>query len=160
MGRVPIFRKLAGSVTFGLSGGFFRQGQNFGLLGRKGEGEMTNSRVDPVYKYVDGKIKLIKRELQQLKVAHDAVANQHAQALLELQRIVAALKVNSDVDMFTSVIDSQLHNKSTMRTQVITEAAAIKSQILASNKPNALAIGFYQKWEKAFRDLGADFITY
>ena len=121
---------------------------------------MANEHVDPMYKYVDGKIKLIKRELQQLKVAHDAMANQHAQALLELQRIVAGFKVNSDVATFTSIIDTQFPNKSTMRTQIITDAVAVKSQIKTSNKPIVLAIGFYQKWEKTFRDLGADVISF
>lgn len=121
---------------------------------------MANEHVDPMYKYVDGKIRLIKRELQQLKVAHDAVANQQAQAILDLQRIVAGLKVNSDVATNISIIDNQFRNKSTMRTQVITEAAAVKSQIQTSNKPMVLAIGFYEKWNKAFRDLGADFISY
>jgi len=121
---------------------------------------MGNEHVDPMYKYVDGKIRLIKRELQQLKVAHDAVANQHAQTVLELQRLVASFKVNSDVATFTSIIDTQFPNKSTMRTQIITEAVAVKSQIQTSNKPIGLAIGFYQKWEKGIRDLGADFISY
>lgn len=121
---------------------------------------MENEHVDPVYKYIDGKIKLIKRELRQLKVAHDAIANQHAQTLLELQRIVAGAKVNTDVRSFTSVIDDQFPNKSAMRTQVFTEAVAIKSQIHTSDKPIVLAAEFYKKWEKTFRDLGADFISY
>ena len=121
---------------------------------------MANSRVDPVYKYIDDKIELIKRELQKFKIAHDAVANQHAQKLLELQRIVSGFKVNSDVDTFTSIIDNQFPNKSSMRTQILTEAAAIKPQILTSNKPIDLAIGYHKKWEKALRNLGADFISY
>jgi hypothetical protein len=121
---------------------------------------MENERVDPVYKYVDDKIKLIKRELQQLKVAHDAVGNQNAQAILKLQRIVSGLKVNSDVDTFASIIDTQFSNKQTMRTQVVTEASAIKAQIQTSNEPIDVAVKFYLKWEKTFRDLGADVISY
>jgi len=122
---------------------------------------MENEHVDPMYKYVDGKIRLIKRELQQLKIAHDAVAKQNAQTLLELQRLVASQKVNSDVDTLVSIIDNQFRNKSTtMRTQVVTEASAVKAQIQTSNKPIVLAVGFYQKWEKTFHDLGADVISY
>lgn len=121
---------------------------------------MISDRVDPVYKYVDGKLKLVKREIQRLKVAHDAVANQHAEKLLQLQRIVSGFKVNSDTNIFTSIIDTQFPDKSSMKTQIFTEAAAIKAQILTSNEPIDLAIGYYQKWGKAFRDLGADFISY
>ena len=116
--------------------------------------------VDPAYGYIDNKVKLLKQEIRKLKNAHDVAANQLAQTLLELQRIVAGIKVNSDVANFTSIIDSQFPNKSTMRTQVLTEAVAIKSQIQTSKKPIALTAEFYNKWEKTLYDLGADFISY
>ncbi len=35
---------------------------------------MVNEHVDTVYGYIDGKLKLIKKELQLLKMAHDAIA--------------------------------------------------------------------------------------
>ena len=121
---------------------------------------MGNEHIDPVYKYVDGKIKLIKRELQQLKVAHDAMGNRNAEAILVLQQIVSAQKVNSEVDNFTSIIDTQFRSKTAMRTQVIAEAAVIKSQIQTSKEPIGLAIGFYQKWVKTLLELGANATSY
>lgn len=121
---------------------------------------MANEHVDPMYKYVDDKIKPIKRELKQLKAAHDAVAKQNGQAILALQQLASGIKVNSDVDTFTSIIDTQFRSKTSMRTQIITEASVIKSQIQTSNEPIGLAVQFYQKWAKTFRDLGADIISY
>ncbi len=121
---------------------------------------MTNENIDPVYKYIDKKISSVKKELRQLKVAHDAIAGEHTQTLLELQRMVAILKVISDVDFICSVIDSQLHGNATMRSQVIADASAIKAQITTSNNPIHLSANFNKKWMKTLRNLGAEIISY
>ena len=44
---------------------------------------------------INVKLTPIKRELQQLKHANDAIANQHAQMLLETQQVLSALKIDT-----------------------------------------------------------------
>lgn len=108
---------------------------------------------------MDDQIKLVRRELIQLKQANDAVDNQHAQELLELQRVTASLTVNSDVDTVVSIIDNQLRDK-VNRNRVVTDAAEVKSKISTSEKPLRLSTEFRDKWWKILNDKGADFVTY
>ncbi len=111
-------------------------------------------------KYVDEKIKPIKRELQQLKIALDAVPNQQAQALLEIQRSIASLKINSDVTVFRSIINSKFPQKGHLFTKLVNDAAAAKSKLRASKTPNDLSVDFYKKWIALLQDLGADAVEF
>jgi hypothetical protein len=106
---------------------------------------MAKEQVDPVYKYVDGKIKLIKRDLQQLKNAQ-----------LNAERSIAALKVNSDANTFNSVIVDDLPNNKHLITQMLIDATAVKSAVYSSKTPLDLATTFYQKWSQTLRKLGAE----
>ena len=121
---------------------------------------MVNSKVDPVYKYIDDKLKLVNREIQRLKVAHDAVANQHAQKLLEIQRIVVGVKINADVASIRSIIDSQLPQKASLVTQLVADAAAGKAQLNTSKTPVDIGRQFLDKWKKMLHNLGADVIEF
>lgn len=121
---------------------------------------MEQEHVDPVYKYIDGKIKLIKREIQQLKVAHDAVANKHAQMLLDIRRTMVAWDINSSVDIFGSIIRNQLSHRDDLVTQLIADAAAVKPEILASEEPFGIGLGFKNKWREKLEKLGANLIRF
>lgn len=102
-----------------------------------------------------------KKELRQLKDAHDAVANKQAQELLDLSRWVAIFEVNSTSNGVITTLDRKLPAKtSTMRTQVMTDAASCKATIMTSNEPFKLCAGFKVKWHKTVKDLGIDAITY
>jgi hypothetical protein len=125
----------------------------------KGEAKVEREQIDPVYRYVDNKIKSVRREIKELKVAQDSVAKQISTSLLDLQRIVVSLKVNSDVDTLSSVIDTQLDNDS-LKTELIAEASALKSRLMTSNEPYHLGADFLDKWGKILRGLGADMIKY
>ena len=107
-------------------------------------------------KYVDAKIKPIKQELKQLKLALDAMPKQYAQELLEVQRAIASLKINSDVTVFRSIINSKFPQKGHLFTQLVSDAAAEKSKLRSSKTPNVLSINFYKKWSALLKDLGAD----
>jgi len=107
-------------------------------------------------KYVDAKIKPIKQELKQLKLAIDAMPKQLAQELLEVQRAIASLKINSDVTVFRSIINSEFPQKGHLFTKLVNDAAAEKSKLRASKTPNVLSINFYKKWSALLKDLGAD----
>jgi len=122
---------------------------------------MTQENVDPAYKYIDNKFKLLKREINQLKIAHDAIANQHANEILDLKRIIAVVKINNDVNVFSSIINNhQFTTKNSVGTQLLTEASSIKAQIFASNDPLQLAIDYHTKWDQALRNLGLNFISF
>lgn len=107
-------------------------------------------------KYVDAKIKPIKQELKQLKLAIDAMPKQYAPELLEIQRAIAGLKINSDVTVFRSIINSKFPQKGHLFTKLVSDAAAEKSKLRASKTPNVLSINFYKKWSALLKDLGAD----
>jgi len=107
-------------------------------------------------KYVDAKIKPIKQELKQLKLALDAMPKQYAQELLEVQRAIASLKINSDVTVFRSIINSKFPQKGHLFTKLVSDAAAEKSKLRSSKTPNVLSINFYKKWSALLKDLGAD----
>lgn len=120
---------------------------------------MERERIDPAYKYIDNKIKSVSREIKELKTSQDSVAKQISKSLLDLQRIVVALKINSDVDTISSVIDYQI-KKESLKTQLIAEAAALKSKIMTSDDPYNLGADFLHKWEQTLRGLGADMVRY
>ncbi len=142
---------------------------------------MEQENVDPVYKYIDNNVKLIKRELkklkkahdmianqqsqtslelQQLKVAHDAVANKHAQMLLVIQRTMAAWEINSNVQTYSDIIFSQLSRRTELSTQLVADAANAKSQILTSNEPFDIGTNFKNKWSDILEKSGAKIITF
>jgi hypothetical protein len=120
---------------------------------------VEKENVDPVYEYIDEKVEALKRELQQLRFAHDATANLQAQELLELQRMAASLKLNADVSDFRPIIE-QLRKSQTINTQMLTDASAIKQQIITSSEPIKLATDFRVRWVQKLQDSGAEFITY
>lgn len=108
-------------------------------------------------------VETLKKELAELKTDHVAVVKQLRQQLLDLQRLVAGSKVNADTVNFCDIMDTQLSKKagySTMRTQIITDAAVVKQKIMTSSSPLNLLNDFYQKWTKRLLDLGADMVTY
>jgi hypothetical protein len=107
-------------------------------------------------KYVDAKIKPIKREIQQLKVALSAASKQYAQELLEVQRSIANLKISSDVAVFRSIIESNFPKKGHLFTKLVADAATAKSRLRASKTPNELAANFYKKWLALLKKSGAD----
>lgn len=107
-------------------------------------------------------IRLFKGELQQLKNAHDAIANKHASELLDLERCIASVKINLDVDEFCSIIENsnQLNNKVNIKTELLAEASKTKASVNASNCPSRLVGEFNTKWRDMLRDMGAEFINY
>ena len=126
----------------------------------KGEVTLEKENIDPVYKYVDDKVKLIKRELQQLKVAHDAIANQHAREILNTQRALAWFKISSDVGAFRDIIQDQLHGNPSLFTQLIADATAAKSKLDTSQEPFSVLLQFTKKWSEILKNLGAEVISF
>jgi GTPase involved in cell partitioning and DNA repair len=110
---------------------------------------MTKEQIDPVYKYVDNKVKSIKRELRQLK-----------QTLLIAQQMIASSKVNTDANVFHSIVVTELKNKTHISSELLANAASVKAQIGSSEKPIDLAVGFYQKWSERLRELGAHTVEF
>lgn len=110
---------------------------------------MHNEHVDPVYKYIDGKIKPIKRELQKLN-----------RTILLIQQLVASLKINADTDNFHSILTTELPKKNHLVTQLFTDAATAKARITSSNTPLNIAVEFFDNWAEILKKSGAKMITY
>ncbi len=108
-------------------------------------------------------IEALKEGLAELTTDHAAVVKQLRKELLDLQQLIAALKINTDVGVFCDIMDTQLcsnANYATMRTQIVTDAAVAKSRILTSNSPFALLSDFRDKWKKKLLDSGANVIDF
>jgi len=120
--------------------------------------EVWEHRINVLF---DKKLKLIKGELKQLKQAHDAVANQHSQILLETQQLVAALKIDNLVNTGCSIIeDMDYSQKSNLHTQMIADAASAKSKIINSPNPYGITNAFKDKWIQILQGLGGGGITF
>ncbi len=121
---------------------------------------MAKENVDPVYKYIDGKIKLVRRELQQLKVAHDAVVAEQRQALLTTQRNIAAF-------IITSTCENTLHTLLKLKskeadhliTQLTATASASKTSVKTSDDPISISAKFYQECYDGQEKLGVKIIN-
>jgi len=127
----------------------------------KGEVKMENDQIDPVYGYIDNKVKLLKKEIRQLKVAHDAVANAHLQKLLEIQQIVGGWEIHSTVQNLGDIIrNSSLPNSENLITQLIADAVSAKSQALGAREPFKICSQFKEKWHNKVKELGANLIEF
>lgn len=100
---------------------------------------MEKEKVDPVYKYVDGQIKLIKRELQQFKVAHDTLVAQQAQSLLHIQRRLATFMIISTVNTCASRVDIE-HD---IFNELNISAGTALARVETSDDPLLIAHQFY-----------------
>jgi chromosome segregation ATPase len=87
-------------------------------------------------------------------------ANQQTQALLLLQRSIAALRIDSLVHNSREIIEQELPNDSHLFTQLLTDASSAKGKLTTSNNPWEIAIQFKDKWEKLLHELGANTISY
>jgi flagellar capping protein FliD len=96
------------------------------------------------------------------KVFEDKM-KQYENELLGLSCYVAAAKINEDTDIFCDLIDnSKLKNKDTIRTQLIADAASVKTDIFSSRHrahPSGLAVDFHQQWTTYLRNEGINFIN-
>jgi len=126
---------------------------------------MEKENADPTHVYVDYKIKLLnnelKRELKKLETTNATIANQHAQLLLDLQRVVAELQIDSLIPHIRSIIDSSNFNtEADIHNQLIIDASSTKSKIEHSDKPFDIYIQFKNKWKKTLRDLSGSAVTF
>ena len=121
---------------------------------------MEKEHFDPVYGYIDNKIKLLKRELKQLKIAHDTLANKHEKMLLDIQTTIVAWDINSSVDTYGEIIGSQLSHRNDLITQLVADAVNAKKELLNSEHPFDIGLEFKNKWRDKLENLGAKMIKF
>lgn len=121
----------------------------------KGESNMEQKHVDPVYEYVDEKIKLIKRDLQRLKEAHDAVAAEQKKALLETQRFIAKFNMiyvqNTSLDLLE---EQQPEKGKNFISKFIVECTLAISKLDTSDNPFFIATEFSKERYDELEKLG------
>lgn len=121
---------------------------------------MEQEHIDPVYKYIDDKIKPIARELKNIKQSHDAfTASMNDKAakleaiLLETRRYVASQSVE-DLRLFleTKLGTDLPRNADVLRQKahdfLVAESAKAKQAIIHSQAPISIA----EQFEKACHD--------
>jgi hypothetical protein len=101
--------------------------------------------IDPAYKYIDGKIEQIKKELERLE-----------DSLLQTQRSVAGFRVDFEVHN----IQTFLSKYPDLSTQLIHDASEIRAQIKKSENPYELALQFHDEWVKKLQRLKVKLITF
>ena len=121
---------------------------------------MEKEHFDPVYGYIDNKIKLLKRELKQLKVVHDNIANKHEKMLLDIQHTIVAWDINSSVDTYGEIIRSQLSHENELITQLVADAVSAKNEVLKSEHPFEIDLEFKNKWRDKLESFGARMIRF
>ncbi len=115
---------------------------------------MENEHVDPVYKYIDNKIKLLKRELRQLKVAHDAVAAEQKESLLKTQRDIASFIVVSTFTMAAPKVPRK------SQSQLASLTSAARAKINASDNPLSIAGQFYNECFNLLEEVGVETLNF
>ncbi len=125
---------------------------------------MPNEHIDPIYKhvddYIDDKLKIIKRELQTLKQAHDAVAAQQSQLLLETQRCTAKLMIHFTATNVLTNIRRQKPNKvHDIFTQLAVDATTATSEANTSEEPLLVASQFEDKYYERLQEWGIKLVV-
>lgn len=82
-----------------------------------------------------------------------------AQSLLQTQKVLGGLVIDSEVETITAIINSQLQNVN-LCTQIIADAAAAKAKLLASTTPLKVALDFRTSWHEKVLKTGAKVIKY
>lgn len=100
---------------------------------------MEKEHVDPAYKYIDGKIKLIKHDLQQ--------------EILRTQRYIANFIITFTANDVYSTI-KRLSPRSSRTSQLIASASATTVKIQTSDDPLSIANEFCDKCDKELEKLG------
>ena len=122
---------------------------------------MEKEHVDPVYEYIDNKVKLLKREIKQLKIAHNAVAQRHEDALIKLEQYVLTFRILSMTNEFSAIIDkSNLGNKQGLITQLLLDAKDAKTNVRKNQDPLPAFSKFRQTWAERLHGLGTDFLEF
>ncbi len=115
---------------------------------------MVNEHVDPVYKYVDHKIRLVKRDLQQLKKAYDAVTAEQKKMLLETQRDTASFIVLSTFTMSTINLPEKYHD------QLVILTTAARAKIDTSDAPLPIATDYYHECCQLLNEAGIKILNF
>ena len=108
---------------------------------------------------IDKKVKPIKKELQQLKKAHDGVAAQQHQALLKTQRGLAHLMIiyasNNGIHV---AYEQNPQIAQSIATQLTAQAAIAATKASTSEDPLSVATQFDNECSKCLKGLGIHFI--
>jgi hypothetical protein len=115
-----------------------------------------NERIEAIEVDLNG----VKAAVNDLKTAHNKMTRQYSETLLSLMRTVACLKIDNETRAIHSILNHQFPNKSTLVTQLFTNASAAKSGTDSSNHPFKLSSDFHEKWGKKLKDLGADVLQF
>ena len=93
---------------------------------------MEGENIDPVYKYVDDKLKLIERGLKQ--------------ELLKTQRNIAAFIITSTAEnIILTVRRRNIQNVENFVNQLIASASSAKTKVDTSKNPLSVSNEFYGK---------------
>ena len=104
--------------------------------------------LDPAYKYIDGKVKLLKKELSLLE-----------NSLLETQRFMARLSVGyTSSNVVTAARRQNPRIAKEVFTQLTADVAAARTQANASKEPLVIARQFGEKCYERAENWGFKFI--
>ena len=109
----------------------------------------------PAIEHLEKEVKLLKKELKQLKIAHDAVSNRLDSSLLDTQRILAKFMVVADGRYYIDLVWRKLSGKAlAFESQVLTDIGSTRGKIDDSEKPLQLYKDFHDKCTKRIKNMG------
>ena len=107
---------------------------------------MANSKVDPVYEYVDNEIRLIKAEQKK--------------ALLETQRFIAKFHILDVHNQSLYLLERQQPEKGKDSiAQFTADSSSAISKLDTSDNPLSIAEKFSEKRNSELKQLGVKFVT-
>jgi hypothetical protein len=101
---------------------------------------------------------LLANKMQQMKHAQDTAAEQNAKMISSLQKIIARLEVNSNVNTFGNIIRTQIRDNALVN-QLFTDAVVTKNEIIKSRTPLNVSEQFAKKWSDALKKAGIKIIA-
>lgn len=117
---------------------------------------MPLSRVDPTYKYIDAKIKLIRRDMKKLEESYNAILDLQEEEMLYLHRFVAK---ESIIQAGNLCLDMVQRLKKPIKVRIIEQQLTVEvvsacSKITTSETPLEIALAFKKKCANKVRKLG------
>jgi hypothetical protein len=109
---------------------------------------MASEHADPAYKYIDGKIKLLKKDL-------DGIEN----SLLETQRTMVFFMIVSNGSYYTDIVKEQKPNLyDDFHAQLTADVSKAITQTKTSDKPLLVYNEFTSKCQSQMKQMGITLI--
>jgi len=117
---------------------------------------MQLSKVDPVYKYIDAKLNLIRRDMQKLEQSYNATLDLQEDEMMCLHRFVAKESIIQAANICLAAVMrvKEPAKKASAERKLTVEFISSFTEVSNSETPLEIAIEFKKKCNKQMHKLG------